>query len=404
MTLVAPGEAPLGPSVERLSARTPTKVGPPLERQSTHLEGLATKVTARWRESSQHMAAVRRAYWINLAFYLGQQWVWWSNQRNQLQRYQEPVQPLGQGRVRLTVNRFGPNVDNVLGRLARSELAFEVPPTDGSDPVVQGAKRSEKLLEAKRVEQRWDGVRYDQLFATILGGTAAIATEWDAKAGEALPQFDDRTDQYLATGDCSLRAYNVTEFGLEPGARTTRDANYWIAWVAMPCATAQEHYDLDWMPRSDAETQGGPLYDSMLTASGRLTGNNLCLVLVYYERPARRSHGMYVVVINGVVVHETPKWPFPFPELNVHLFHQKPIDGRWLGATYATDAVNVQVAYNHARSVISEHLKLAGNARLMAAFGSLHEEDLYSAAGELLYYSPDGSGSRPEYLTPPNLP
>ena len=28
MTLVAPGEAPLGPSVERLSARTPTKVGP----------------------------------------------------------------------------------------------------------------------------------------------------------------------------------------------------------------------------------------------------------------------------------------------------------------------------------------------------------------------------------------
>lgn len=385
----------------------PVPVGPPLDSQRK-TDQFAVKVKGRWDEAGRTMADARRSYWMNLAFYLGQQWVWWSAQRNLLMPYPRQIAPLGVGRVRLVCNRYGPNVLNVWNRLLRSELVFEVPPSDSADNIVEGAKKGEKILEAARRDQGWEALRGDEILAAILGGTSAVVVEWDQYAGKPL-SFDHGGDQVnIGTGDVRLRSANVNEFAIEPNVRNQRDARWGILGAAMPCASAMEHYGLKWMPRPDASPGATPLYEAMQEGSGRARSRSMCLVLCYYERPSRQNpKGVHGTVINGVTVGEGAKpgpWPFEFDELNFHLFRQKRVDGRVIGATYADDAISIQAAYNHARSVLQEHLKLAGNARMVAPFGSITEEDLTGPAGSILWYSPDGAGTVPNYMAPPNLP
>lgn len=366
----------------------------------------AQKVIYRWREGIAYQEQARRNYWINLAFYLGQQWVWWSDKRSLLMRMPDSVMsPLGRGRVRIAINRFGPNITNVLGRLGRTDIAFEVPPTDGSDPVIGGAKRSEKLLEAKSKEDNWDSIRVDAILAALLGGTSAVVVEWDGRRGDKLPVYNDAGEQYLSTGDVRLRSLNINEFVIEPNVREPRDATYGIIGLALPSTAITDQYDLGWVPLADVSSSSDSLYGVLMEGSGRSRGaRNLSMLYCYYEIPTRKSpKGVFGVVCNNVTLYKG-EWPFPFDRLNMHLLRQRRIDGRWDGATYATDAVKIQTQYNFCRSVLQEHMKLAGNAKLIAPIGSIHEEDLHGAAGEMIEWAPDGGGAVPQYLTPPNLP
>lgn len=387
-----------GIDTEGAADRPRGATGPP---HSKRADPLAELVKERWEAGGEVLAAARKDYWINLAFYLRDQWVWWDRKRNIVQSLPQAYSPLGPGRVRLTVNRLGPNILNLLGRLLKSELSFEVTPSDSADNIVSGARTGEKVIESAHMDQGWESIRFDELFASFLGGTSAVCIEWDGTAGTQI-EYDQATDQVTGTGDVRLRSLNVNEFCLEPNVRTWRDARWWIMGLALPVTSVKEQYDLPWTPLPDANISGN-LKDKLLEGSGRAYGKNLCHVLCYYERPNKGSKGRYVVVVNDTVVAKEA-WPFPFDELNVHPFRQRRIDGKWYGTTLMNDAVPIQVAYNQARSVLAEHMKLAGNARLTATMGSIEEEDVTDNVGGILFYSPDVGGAGPQYLSPPSLP
>jgi len=361
----------------------------------------AATVRRQWDEGSQVLVEARKNYWLNLSFYLGKQWVWWDDVRRQVDGYPDTWSPLGPEKECLTINRIGPNLEIVIGRMLKAELAFQVPPTDSSDAVIRGARTAEKVLEASQREQDWEMVRYDGLAAAFHGGTSAVMVEWDGTRGTEL-QFDQATDQVVSTGDAYLRALNCQEFVLEPTARHGQEARWAIVGLAMPCDAAKEQYRLDWTPRPDVSAVRSPVHIAMLSNLGRSVDRDQCLVLTRYERPHPGNRkGSYCIVINDKVVHEGP-WPFPFKNLNVHPMRQRRIDGKWFGTTFLNDAVRVQVAYNFARSVIAEHLKLVSNTRIVAPMASFREEDLTDRVGDVLWYNGDG-GAAPAYMVPPNL-
>lgn len=376
------------------------KIGPPPEALRANGD-FAKMVADRWTDGGDIMRRARRDYWLNLAFYLGEQWLWWSAHRNMWMPMSQSYSPLGVGRVRLTVNRFGPNLLNLMGRMVKSELPFEVTPSDSADDVVDGARRGEKVLAYAKKEQGWESLRFDALLSSFFGGTSAVMTEWDAFAGAPL-RYDEATDQPLSTGDTRLRALNVNEFCLQPNVREYRDARWGIMGICAPPSVVQEWYELDWQPRPDANTAASPIQEKLLEATGRTRGRNLTMVLCYYERPSRKSKGVYGCVVNGATVYKGA-WPFPFDDLNFTIFRQKRIDGRYLGTTLLNDAMPIQVAYNFWRSLIQEHGKHAANARLIAPWGAFQEEDVKDSAGSILWYSPDGSGAAPAYLAPAQL-
>lgn len=363
----------------------------------------SVRVMHRWKLVQEDLAKARREYWMNLSFYLGEQWLWWDRHRKIIQQLPQQYSPLGPGRARITVNRMAPNLGSVLGRFLKNQLAFEVLPSAVADDATGGARLSERVLAAYHRKQDWEQLRFDEVLGALLGGTAAISIDWDGQKGKKLT-VDPRNHSIVAIGEPCLRSLNISEFGIEPQVRDWRQARWWVQGLALPPETVKSMLGLSWMPRVDVGALATPLQQKLAGDSGRSGGDKLTLILSYYERPNKETpQGEYRVVVNGMTVH-SEAWPFPFDDLNLEIFRCRKLPSEWVGTTFVSDAVPIQFAYNHARSVIAEHMKLAGNARLMAPYGAFNEEDLTDDPGSVLFWQPDLGSTPPGYLAPPSLP
>jgi hypothetical protein len=361
---------------------------------------LGAWVVSQWNRGDMALARERRDYWLNLSFIEGEQWVVWNSVRHDVAEY---PRARDDDRVRLTANRMQPNLTNLLAKLTKRNLAFEVPPSAADDSAVGGSRLGEHLLEASRNDCQWEQVRYDALYAAFLGGTAAVVVEWDPNTGGQLA-VDPETMQPVNEGNVQLSALAVTEFTLEPGTRTWSDARWFIMAKAMPPEQVRDQFALSETPAADAQMGSGPLQRRLWNDRGYPANVGLTNVFTYYERPTtKKKKGRWAVVVNNRAVVDKG-WPFPFDTLNAYPFRQMRIPKRWTGHTLLNDARPLQVAYNHGISMLSEHMKLAGNARLAIPDNSgIEIDDLSDLPGELVFY--DGmASSGPHWLEPPNIP
>lgn len=370
------------------------------------IDPLGQVVVGRWKKGGEELVKQRRDYWSNLAMFFGEQWNYWDYRRNMLQALPQAWSPMGgRGRARTVTNRIRPNLESLLGRMLRNELEFDVPPTDTADDVIGGAMLAEDVLSAAYRDLDWQQIRFNENFDKFMGGTAAVCVEWDPSAGVVLA-VDDETHKVTGTGEVVLNSMSINEFCVQPGNRDASKARWWIQGLAFSPRVVKENFGLDWMPQADAATLTSPLQQKLLEQMGRGTGGDaqLTLVLTMYERPnPQRPKGLYAIVVNGQTVHQG-SWPFPDDGLNLFVFHQQRVSSSWIGTTLMNDALPIQVSYNFMRSCIMEHAKKVGNARLMAAVGSLDEDELTDDPGSIMHYTPDMGGTVPQYLRPPDLP
>jgi len=363
---------------------------------------LAERVVEFWRDGDKALMDDRRQFWLNYAFYRGHQWLWWDPARRVVQTASEADS--GTTRVRTTVNKIQPRLDGLIGRLAQTDLSFEVPPTATDEATISGASIGESVLAAEHDDQDWEWTRTENLYNTFFGGTAAVGLSWNPNGG--LWRTDN--DQIIDGGDggrVDLRAYSIAEFTIEPGSRRPQDSTRWATMVRVPPSEAREHYQLGYTPDPDIKGAIGGLHAMSMRDRGLDSNTPLVNVFTYYERPCdeNRGDGIVAVVVGDKIVARD-KWPFPFNDLNVRVFRQKPIPGQWTGTTLLNAARNPQVLYNAVRSIITEHIKLAGNARMMVPVGSLTDDaDLTDEAGEIVEYFPQ-DGAAPFYMAPAALP
>lgn len=360
---------------------------------SDKVDPLAEMVKERWEKGDRHLRKARRDYQLNLAFYAGQQWVWWDQGKSAVQAL--PQHFFDSERVRLTINKIEPRIDNLIGVLCERDLVFEGDPNEADDSAIAGSRLAESILESVRVSNDWEAVREENLINTLLGGTAAVALEWDTSLGDEL--WDEDKGAKVGTGDVALVPLSLAEFTLEPGSRRTGNANYWVGAYAMPPAQVKDRYGLSWDPEPDAKAS------STSTIGQEDSAKDLAIVHVMYERPNRKAkEGRMVAICNETTMLDE-KWPFPFEDrLNIAVFRQGRFPMRWYGKTFVTASRPVQVAYNAVRSNIVEHIKLAGNARLWVPKGALDDvQILTDEPGELVEYWADAG--KPQYETPASL-
>lgn len=363
-------------------------------------QGIAGWIRSEWEKGDAALAQERRDFWLNYAFIEGEQWVYWHPHSREVAEF-----PRGRDsdRVRLVANKMQPNLITLLAKLTKQNLSFEVLPTSADDADLAASRLAEHLLESHRLEQGWESVRRDNLFNVFLGATAAIAVEWDPNCGDQLG-VDEETGEVIGEGNVVLSPLAITEFTIEPGTKSPRDARWVIIASALPPAQVREKYRMDKEPAADTSLASGPLQRRLWNERGFPSNVELSTVYTYYRRPSHNEpQGRHVVVCGNDVIHDGP-WPFPFKRLNVQVFRQQQLPKRWTGHTMLTDARPLQVAFNHAVSNLSEHMKLAGNARLaIPDTAGIEEEDLTDTPGEIVRY--DGqAGAPPAYIAPPNLP
>jgi len=334
-------------------------------------------------EAAKDTRRVSRDYFYNAAFLSGNQWIYNDPVRN------TPKEMPGDRRVRGTFNRMATNHRALLSHLTQREMTFEVPPNGADDASVHAAHIATEVLFHLHSEHNWERKREEVGTTMLKGGTGAIALDWD-----------------VTRNDSVETVLSIAEFVVEPGARDSERARWWIKAQLLSPGEAKAVLDLEEKPPADATNGLNPLQRTMLSSHMATLGqeNDLTLVLTYYERPnPENPDGRFLVEVDGEIEQEG-KWPFPFTDrLNLVVGTETVVENRWFGETVYTQARAPQVMLNISKSNLSEHLRDASIARLLVPHSAIRVmENLDSIPGHM-YPFPDGV-EKPSWLSPAQLP
>ena len=362
-----------------------------------------TDVIDLWNKADRYLLKERRDYWMNASYNSGQQWIWWDQTRNIVQELDYAND--NERYTRITVDKFGPRTTNLLSRMTRSPLVWEIEPSGTDDASARRQRLQEQLLISEAHEQDWADIREEHLLQVLYGGSAAVSIEWDPQLGKIVAT-DPVTAIPIPAGGVRLTPLGISEFCLEPGSQSVDDARYWIKCVALPPEQVKERYDLDFDPVPDAEASLSSRHRTLLSRRPQGQPPRLTLVYCYYERPTNRTPGCVVHVVNNKQVYAYGNgqgWPFPFPRLNIAIGIQRKIPRTWVGNTLLTPARDIQYAYNRARSTILEHMRKAANARLMVPAGSIEDSDTITTdPADVLEYNAELG--EPHWQSAPEVP
>lgn len=358
----------------------------------------ASYIRNKYDNSSKYFLEEQWNYQINRTFMSGNQWVW----RDKIQNTLRSV-PRDPSRTRVTVNRIWPTSRHLIAKLLSRPLQFEVPPEESDDATVRGAKKSEAVLMSLYRDHNWEDLREQTAWNTWLGGTGILAIDWDPSAGPTIGHTEFGAP--YGKGEIVETPLTVLEVGWEPGTQDAEKSLWWTRVQALPPAEVQATYNLAKLPAPDVTAARGFLGRALVPDERITTPAALTMVITYYERPnPKRPEGAVCTVVGSQIVDGPHPWPFPFKDrLNMVVFRETKVSGRATGDTVMSAAIPVQTAYNAAWSNLVEHLKLAGNARLMIPDASVDAiDELSDLPGEIVMYN--AAGGAPEWLTPATLP
>ncbi len=178
-----------------------------------------------WRKADQYLVKERRDYWLNGSYYLGHQWVWWDFTRNLLQELDYAND--AERSTRITVDKFGPRTGNLLSRLIRAELFFEVQPQGTDDSSMRRQRLQEQLLIAEQHERDWELTREVAVLQTLFGGAAAVSVEWDPDNGEEY-YTDMESGVPIPTGGVRLTPLGILMSSYKAnGIHIANEEKYW---------------------------------------------------------------------------------------------------------------------------------------------------------------------------------
>lgn len=353
-----------------------------------------------YEKASRDTTKASHDYWMNRAFMFGEQWVYREPSSGRIVEY-----PREANRVRITDNHIWPASRTLMAKLLRRRLVFEVPPNGADDANIKASQKALAVINDVYVQHDWENcLRIPLTWNIWYGGTAGLCVEWDPEEGTVLDYAPD--GRKIGTGDTRESQLSILEMLVEPGAPNAERARWWIKASALPPGQVRDMYGLSEDPVADLSASLSPLQTKLLSGDmGDDVPKELTTVLTYYERPNKeRPKGCYAVLVGEKIVLGPHPWPFPFKDrLNLVVAHETPPTTRWYGETVLSAARPIQVALNAARSSVLEHMKLAGNARLMMPDGAYdNAEELTDIAGEIINYDPEEG--KPEYLSPPQMP
>lgn len=139
-------------------------------------------IKSRYDKCKNDIAPIRNQWYINLAFYKGDQYV--SLLKGKLIR--APQVP---GRVRLIINRVRPTVRTELSRMTSQKPMASVVPASAEDEDIIAAEAGEAIWEYISEEKGFDAAFKQAAFWTSTCGIGYVKIAWDSDADDK--QMDD---------------------------------------------------------------------------------------------------------------------------------------------------------------------------------------------------------------------
>lgn len=360
---------------------------------------------------------------LNLAYYFGEQWLFWN--RGRLDRPR-----LDPSRITLTDNRIVGMVRTELAKMTKQKPNFTVVPTTPDDADLQASLTGEKVLDFLWRHLYMRNKLTDVLLWSRICSAGFWKVYWDAARGakvqiladqEGKPVMhaqtgapvkpDDMRDEEgklpeglrpktIATGDVHVEVVSPFEMFPDPIATELEDAEWTIQVAVKSAEYVKAHFDVELEP--DVDIAPGPT-ESRLFPSYQVAGTSgykgIKLNEYWCKPNSQHPEGRRAVWAKGKMLFEGAN---PYRCLPYVMFRSIPVPGRFWPSSVVEQLRGPQTELNKIRSQILENAQRIGNPALLA---SRQANISYSGVpGERVDFDDTVPNAIPSYLQPPNMP
>ena len=384
-----------------------------------------------YRSSKRVRQRFEPQWFLNTAYYNGQQWVMWDG--NGL--YEPKLEPW---RIKVVDNRIQPMVRTEIAKMTKTRPQFVVTPNDSDESNVRAAQVGENVLDWLWLELDLTRKLRAALLWSRICGAGFWKICWDATLGdqvEVLARTDNGqmlTDSYgrpmrldrlpdnfdfqglqqaagaqigkkvISRGDVALEVRTPFEIYPDPlaGEEGLSSAEWVIEEVVHSASYVRRRWGVDVAP--DTEAISG-IAESRMPAPGFPTEGTAKGVKVrelWRKSCPDYPNGQHVVwTKEGVVVDEAN----PYPWLPYVMFRGVPVPGRFWPSSTTEQLISPQTELNKRKSQIAENAVRIGNPALLRS--SISDVEYDGMPGEEIVFQDTGSPNAvPSFLVPPELP
>lgn len=396
----------------------------------TNEQDIVSFVGGMWDSRRLRRSWIERQWYINIAFFLGHQWLQWDESRGQLYSPSVP-----HWRVRLTANLLQPVVRKIVSTIMRQKPIWTVMPATGDEDDVIAARVAEKT-----VKYYWGGpLACDPKFHDALNwmsttGLGMWRLHWDpTKSSEVKLSEEDVEDKNLKgqlsklkkqgkdrinLGEAVCEVKSPFQIDPDPWATSFEEVQWLVdttmrpkQWVVdrYPEAEDIEGEDPDNLHHYEKRIAdlGGP--NSQGFTGGRTSGHkgqqDMINVHEVFGKPfGKFNRGIYAVVAGDTVldVRHNQFRANGEVQLPYTFFEEIRVPGRLWPTCALEQAVSLQAEYNRGRSQVIENRNQMGRPKWLVPKGAnLGDYALTSEPGEVVDHT---FGHAPVAWTPPPLP
>lgn len=400
-----------------------------LHRKPTDLDELKAMVLKRRDQAADVRRRFEGQYYLNLAFYGGRQWVYWSRTTHKLETPRLPA-----WREMVTINFVFPIIEQLVAKETKNRPVWRAQPATKDEEDINAAKASDRFLEyiwkMAKMDEKWSRTK---LWKRIVG-KAFLKPYWDPTQGERVTQYidpqtqevvpDELIEQIRAEGHDPDELFESVSFNLgdiridvvpfdrvlvDPAAEVLHDAQWVIfesvrtvEWVKQVYGVDVPPEQIDESPNVVNSTIGGAGFSGL--DAGDEKGKQLdhhAKVIEYWEVPSDDCpEGMLFVTTEARCIWTGPH-PYKHKQLPLTEYEDIHVPNRFWSDAITKHLITPQANINKTYSRIAETEKLTSNPQILAPKGSIQTQRTREP-GLVVEYLP--MGDRPVPIPAPSVP
>jgi len=367
------------------------------------------------------------AWFLNLAFYQGEQWVAWDGKglyRPQLRR----------DRMTIVDNRIQPVIRTEVAKMTKQRPVLTVTPRTGDQEDVEASYVAEQILE-----YQWDHLSMrDKLMRALLWsrvcGAGFLKVTWDSTVGDGfealvgpdgkpipgpngapLKGVDPRvlsqqlgvevTSKQVKQGDVSVEVRSPFQMFIDPIAERFDEAE----WLIEQSVRSKEYVERRWGVEAVADTPANPgLIEARLGGAVQTnSGYKGVRINEFWAKPSSKyPKGRRVVWIKDKILFEDKN---PYDDTPYVMLKNIEVPGRVWPTSVAEQLRGPQTELNKVKSQVAENRNRVGNPTVLASKQAISDPNAFESAmaqpGGIFYYDDNnGPNAVPAYLQAPQLP
>lgn len=343
--------------------------------------------------------------YINLAYYLGKQWIHWDAVNKKV------YEASNDGRTHFVANRIQKIVRTELAKIVKNKPIMACVPASNEEDDIRASKVGDKVLEYLEYKHKLHhAVDKKVIMWGLTTEIGYVHPYWDPSKGDAVTSEDGES---VTLGEECFDVLSAFDVIIDPDAKEWDEVQFFIKPKARTTKYIKDKYGKDVAPDGNVEFNDGVSrqLDSLYQKYGQTisrTKKDKVTVYECWEAPSKdHPKGRRWAVAGGELLYsvndigfgeedDTPRELPLFPFIHIE------VPGRIQGQSVIETLIPLQREYNRARSQIIDNKDLMSNPMWIVAEGSVEDvEDIPNYAGGILTYN---SGfPPPQRDQPPSL-